>query len=72
MSASKISWRSKQSLGTAMCLPIGQEIIITILWGNGAIIGGCLTNVSKREEVRNANCPKLIFSVLRMQDLSGV
>jgi hypothetical protein len=38
MSASKISWRSKQSLGTAMCLKQSQITISTFLWDNGAVM----------------------------------
>ena len=38
MTASMISWHSKQSLGTAMCLQYGQETMSTFLWGVGAII----------------------------------
>ena len=59
MSASKISWRSKQSLDTAMCLKHSQEAMSTFLWENGAIISDSLTKLSKREEARVANFPKL-------------
>jgi hypothetical protein len=38
MSASKISFLSKQSWGTAMCLTQTQETISTVLWGTGAVI----------------------------------
>ena len=71
MSVSNISLRSKQSLGTAMCLEHVQETIRTFLWDIGAIIWGCLTKLSKREEVRVANFPKLTSSVLRMQGFLG-
>jgi hypothetical protein len=59
MSASKILWRSKQSLDTAMCLKQTQETISTILWGYGAVISGVLIRLSKREEFRDVNFPKL-------------
>ena len=59
MSASKILWRSKQSLDTAMCLKQTQETISTILWGYGAVISGVLIRLSKREEFRYVNFPKL-------------
>ena len=73
MSALRISWRSKQSLGTVMCLKKkqSQETINTFLWEIGAIISDILTKLSKREEVRVANFPKLTFGVLRMQGLRG-
>ena len=41
MSASRILWRLKQSLATAMCLKHGQksqETISTFLWDNGAVM----------------------------------
>ena len=71
MSASKISWRSKKSSGTAMCLKHVQGTISTFLWENGAVISDSLTKLSKRKEVRYADFPKLTFGVLRMQGFSG-
>jgi len=39
MSASRISWRSEQSLGTSMCLNQNQVTkIIMILWEDGAVV----------------------------------
>ena len=73
MSASKISWRSKQSLGTATCLHHSQVAISTLLWGYGAMISDGLTKLSKREERRDVNYPKqTLTSALRIQDSSGV
>ena len=72
MSASKISWRSKQSLVTATCLKHSQETISTILWGRGAMKWGSLTKILKREECRDVNFPSLTLSALRKQDLSGI
>jgi hypothetical protein len=65
-------WHLKQSVGTAMWLEQTQETINTILWGIGAIILGNATKLSKREEYRNIDCPRLTLSALRMQDLSGI
>ena len=72
MTASMISWHSKQSLGTAMCLQYGQETMSTFLWGVGAIIWGGHIKLSKREECREVNYPKLILGALRKLVLSGV
>jgi hypothetical protein len=52
MIASVILRRSKQSLGTAMCLPHGQVTISTLLWEDGAVISDGRTSLSKRDGER--------------------
>jgi hypothetical protein len=47
MSASRTLWRSKQSLGSVICLKHSQVTINTLLWDNGAVIRGGLTKLSK-------------------------
>jgi len=71
MSASKISWRSKQISGTAMCLKQSQVTIRTFLWEHGAVISDRLTKLSKREKSLVTNFPKLTFGVLRKLVSSG-
>ena len=72
MSASKISWHSKQSLVTALCLKQSQETISTILSGVGAVIWGGHIKLSKREKRRDVNYPKQTASALRKLVSSGV
>ena len=74
MSASRTLWRSKQSLGTAMCLKHGQITISTVLWEDGAVISYSLTKLSKRDRKSCiiVNFQKLILSALRKLVLSGV
>ena len=38
MITSRTLWRSKQSLGTVMCLAHSQVTISTLLWEDGAVI----------------------------------
>ena len=65
MNASKTLWHLKQSLVALMCLPQhGQEPINTVLWENGAVMRGCLTMLSKREECRIVNYSRQTFSAL--------
>jgi len=59
ISASMISWRSKQSMGTVMCLSRGQETISTFLWGCGAAASDDLRTLLKREEYRHIDYPRL-------------
>jgi hypothetical protein len=59
-------------MGTVMCLPHGPDTIITFLWEGGAATSDGLTKLSKeREDYRNIDYPRLTFSALRTQDLSG-
>ena len=68
-----ISWRSKQSLGTAMCLKQIQLTISTFLWGHGAVMSGRLIRRLKREERQETiNHKKLRLSVWRLKDRNGI
>jgi hypothetical protein len=67
MSASKISWRLKQSLGTAICLKRTQETISSILWEYCAGIRGGHIKLSKKEKCRD----KLSKANIKLLENSG-